>query len=150
MTELYAALYTLLANDGTLTSLLSHTNSDRRIRRGWQPALADRPCVTYDEWSDILVPVDQEKGNRQPHEITLRFSIWSPQTVPAGQTVGADLLVGEIKAALIDALHGADLGTADLHSYSCRYDDFSTPIEFDDDLKCWMQVLRFRCTVKAI
>jgi len=150
MTELYAAIYTKLANDGTLVALLGHTSGDRRIRRGWQPGLTPLPCVTYDRWAGRLTPVEQAKGNRQPHEITLRVSIWGPEATPAGQDVGADLLVMEIHEALIDALHGRDIGTEDLFAWYCYYDDFSEGPLFDDDMKAWAQVLRFRCMVKAV
>ncbi len=150
MTELYSAIYTKLANDATLVGLLGHTEDDRRIRRGWQPCLTPLPCVTFDRWSGVLTPVAQELGNRQPHEIMVRFSIWAPETVPSGGTVGADLLVGKIEAALIDALHGRDIGTADLRAWYCRYDDFSPSVEFDEELRAWTQVLRFKCMVKAL
>jgi len=149
MKELWAAIYDTLDDDETLTGLLGHTNTDRRIKRGWQPTLPIRPAVTYDLWSDVLWHVAQAKGNREPHEIMVRFSLWAPETVPAGQTVGADLLLSDLCAALLDALHGRDIATAALLCWLVLYDDFTSPLGFDEGLKCFTQVMRFKFIVKA-
>lgn len=148
MNELYKAIYERAAADAELVALLGHTASDRRIKRGYQPEPMALPCVAYDLWSARMEPVDQADGNRGPQVITMRFSIWSPETTADG--AAGDALLANIVERLKDVFHGADLTGEDLQSYASLFDDFQSPVRFDDRRRAYMQALRFRFVVRAM
>jgi hypothetical protein len=149
MNELWRGIYERAAADAELVGLLGHSESDRRIKRGYQPESMGYPCVAYDVWSARMEPVDQARGNRAPQVITVRFTMWSPEAV-AGGGQAADALLSSIAERLKEVFHGADLTDAGLHNYASLFDDFQSPVQFDEERRAYTQSLRFRFVVKAL
>ncbi|HUT75001.1 MAG TPA: hypothetical protein VM221_09255 [Armatimonadota bacterium] len=149
MNELWRAIYERAAADAELGALVGHSEADRRIKRGYQPEPMGYPCVAYDLWSARMEPVDQAKGNRAPQVVTVRFSVWSPESVVGGGAAG-DALLSSIAERLKEVFHGADLTSSGLHSYASHFDDFQSPVRFDEQRRAYTQALRFRFIVKAL
>jgi len=61
---------------------------------------------------------------------------------PAG-----DALAASIAERLKEVFHGADLTDSGLHSYASSFDDFQSPVAFDEDRRAYTQALRFRFVV---
>lgn len=148
MNELWRAIYARATGDAELVALLGHSDTDRRIKRGYQPEPMGYPCVAYDLWSARMEAVDQAKGNRGPQVITVRFSIWTPESLPGGGQAG-DALLATIAERLKELFHGADLVDAELQSYASLFDDFQSPVGFDEERRAYTQSLRFRFMVAA-
>jgi len=141
--HLWRAIYERAAADEELVALLGHSESDRRIKRGYQPEPMGYPCVAYDLWSARMEPVDQAQGNRAPQVVTVRFTIWAPESAPGGGQAG-DALVATIAERLKEIFHGADLTDEHVQSYASLFDDFQSPVRFDEERRAYAQALRFR------
>ncbi len=148
MNELWRAIYEHAVADAELVALLRHSESDRRIKRGYQSEPMGYPCAAYDLWSARMEPVDQAQGNRAPQVVTVRFSAWSPESLPEGEQAG-DALLASIGERLKEVFHGAELTDEGLHSYASSFDDFQSPVQFDEERRAYTQTLRFRFVVKA-
>jgi len=149
MNQLWRAIFERAAGDAELVALLGHTDADRRIKRGYQPEPMGYPCVAYDLWSARMEPVDQAKGNRAPQAITVRFTAWSPESVDGGGQ-GGDALLATIAERLKEVFHGADLTDSQLHSYASLFDDFQSPVQFDEERRAYTQALRFRFVCREV
>jgi len=145
--QLWRAIYERAAADDELVALLGHSESDRRVKRGYQPELMGLPCVAYDLWSARMEAVDQAQGNRAPQVVTVRFTAWSPEAVAGGGQAG-DALLARIVERLKEVFHGADLTDSQLHSYASLFDDFESPVVFDDERRAYAQAVRFRFVVR--
>jgi hypothetical protein len=143
MNDLWRVIYERAAGDPTLVLLLGHSESDRRIKRGYQPEPMGYPCVAYDLWSARMEPVDQAQGNRAPQVVAVRFTVWAPESVPGDGQAG-DALVATIAERLKEIFHGADLTDAQVQSYASLFDDFQSPVWFDEARRAYVGVLRFR------
>jgi len=149
MNQLWRAIYERAAGDAELAALLGHSEADRRIKRGYQPEPMGYPCVAYDLWSARMEPVDQVRGNRAPQAVTVRLTIWSPESLPGGEQAG-DALLTTIAERLKEVFHGADLTDSQLHSYASLFDDFQSPVEFDQERRAYVQSLRFRFVLREV
>jgi hypothetical protein len=146
MNQLWRAIYERAAADAELVALLGHSAGDRRIKRGYQPEPMGLPCVAYDLWSARMEPVDQAQGNRAPQVTTVRFGVWSPESIAGGGLAG-DALLASIVERLKEIFHGADLTDSQLQSYASLFDDFQSPLWFDEQRRAYAQALRFRFLV---
>jgi hypothetical protein len=149
MNELWRVIYERAAGDPTLAVLLGHSEADRRIKRGYQPDPMPLPCVAFDLWSARMEPVDQAKGNRAPQVVTVRFTVWAPESIAGGGQAG-DALAATVGEGLKQVFHGADLTDSGLQSYASLFDDFQSPVMFDDARRAYVQALRFRFVWRTI
>jgi hypothetical protein len=142
MKELFASVQLLLAEDTDLVDLLG---GEANIGQAYSPAVQTLPCVAYQLWSNAYLPVDQASGNRDPQNITLLFSCYAKDD--SSLSFGGGTLVIEIGEQLKALLHGADLGTTDLHCFSALFDDWQSPVTYDAATQEWRLDLRFRFVV---
>jgi hypothetical protein len=61
----------------------------------------------------------------------VRFTIWAPESAP-GDGLAGDALVATIAERLKEIFHGADLTDAYVQSYASLFDDFQSPVRFDE------------------
>ena len=135
MIALLNALYDYLAADTTLTGLLGHTESDKRIVRAQQAAKPKVPSLVM----QALTHVKLVDGLPQPRTVTVSLIAYAEHDEDADA----------IAERVIPLLHGQNVSNEGMHVYDSAWDDFREGPFWSDAEQAFRLDTRFRFIVRS-